>query len=154
MDPRVLVPFQHFVCSGDFKQKQCTEEVAEFRKMLSIYPVARLGNWTWVLVRASEWKEIMASRGLDPDSPAFSFLPKRETFIEDSLLKPVPVRNRELLLKWNLSIPALLDFAIRHELGHALCNYTDERAADEVADSLKQREAIICKQPSMARKRR
>jgi hypothetical protein len=128
--------------------------MAEFKKVLALYPAARLGSWTWVLVRANAWKQLVVPRGLDSDSPAFSYLPKRETFLEDSLIKPVPVRSRELLLKWDLSISDLLDYAIRHELGHAICNYEDERAADDVASLLKQKIAITCEQFRMAKKHR
>jgi len=114
------------------------------RKALANYPVAQLGNWTWILVRSENWKAILLPRGLDPDSPAFTFYPKRETFIEEALVTQVPVRNGELLLKWNLDRMGLLDLAIRHELGHALCNDADERNADRVANLLEQRKTISC----------
>jgi len=44
-----------------------------------------------------------ALRGLDPESPAFTFYPKRETFIEEALVTQIPVRDRELLLRWSMS---------------------------------------------------
>jgi hypothetical protein len=86
------------------------------RKALANYPLGQLGNWTWILVRSEDWKAILLPRGLDPDSPAFTFYPKRETFIEQALVTQMPVRGRELLLKWNMSTRDLLDLAIRHEL--------------------------------------
>jgi len=87
---------------------------------------------------------IHLARGLDPDSPAFTFYPKHETFIEEALLTEVPGRGRELLLKWNMATRDLLDLAIRHELGHALCNEPDERNAERVAKLLEQRKPVSC----------
>jgi len=114
------------------------------RKALANYPGAQLGNWTWILVRSENWKAILLPRGLDPDSPAFTFYPKRETFIEEALVTQVPVRDGELLLKWNMDRMGLLDLAIRHELGHALCNDANERNADRVARLLEQRKPVSC----------
>jgi hypothetical protein len=139
---------QKFVCDTGYSHKQCHEDMAVLRKALANYPIARLGNWTWILVRSENWKAILLPRGLDPDSPAFTFYPKRETFIEEALVTQVPVRNGELLLKWNLDRMGLLDLAIRHELGHALCNDANERNADRVANLLEQRKTISCQTAS------
>ena len=114
------------------------------RKALANYPVAQLGNWTWILVRSEQWKAIVLARGMDPDSPAFTFYPKRETFFEEALVTQVPVRNGELMLKWSVDRMGLLDFAIRHELGHALCNDANERNADRVARLLGERKPVFC----------
>jgi hypothetical protein len=139
---------QQFVCNKGYTQKQCREEMVVLRKALANYPVAQLGNWTWILVRSEDWKAIKLSRGLDPDSPAFTFYAKRETFIEEALVTQVPARGRELLLKWNMSARDLLDLAIRHELGHALCNDPNERNADRVARLLEQSRTISCQATS------
>ena len=99
VEPYRSTPTQQFVCNTGYKQKECNEETVVLRKALANYPVAQLGNWTWILVRSEDWKAIKLLRGLDPDSPAFTFYPKRETFIEEALVTQVPVRARELLLK-------------------------------------------------------
>jgi hypothetical protein len=39
---------------------------------------------------------------------------------------------------------SLLDSAIRHELGHALCNNANEMNADRVATLLEQKKPILC----------
>jgi hypothetical protein len=135
---------QRFVCNGGYTQKECHEEVTVLRKALERYPVGQLGNWTWVLVRSEDWKALVGPRGLDPDSPAFTFPPKRETFVEQALVTQVAVRNRELLLKWNMGNRDLLDVAVRHELGHALCNDPSEQSADRVASLLQQNKPINC----------
>ena len=38
----------------------------------------------------------------------------------------------------------LLDLAVRHELGHALCNDANERNADRVARLLEEKKTISC----------
>jgi len=120
--PNDRAPLQRFVCNTGYTLEKCREDVAILQRTLAKYPTAKLGNWTWVLVRSEDWKAILRSRGLDADSPAFTFYPKRETFIEEAIVTQVPVWDRELLLKWNMSMRDLLDFAIAHELAHALCN--------------------------------
>ena len=142
--PNEQTPVQHFVCNVGYTLERCRQDIAVLERTLAKYPVAELGNWTWVLVRSEDWKVIHVTRGLDPDSPAFTFYPKRETFIEEALVTQVTVRGRELLLKWNMSTRDLLDLAIRHELGHALCNEPDERNAERVAKLLEQRKPVSC----------
>ena len=148
VEPYRSTPTQQFVCNTGYKQKECNEETVALRKALANYPVAQLGNWTWILVRSEDWKAIKLLRGLDPDSPAFTFYPKRETFIEEALVTQVPVRARELLLKWDMNRRDLLDLAVRHELGHALCNDANERNADRVARLLEQKKEISCETTS------
>jgi hypothetical protein len=144
IQPTRAMPTQRFVCNGGYTQKECHEQVGVLRKALERYPVTQLGDWTWILVRSEDWKALVRPRGLDPDSPAFTYSPKHETFVEEALVTQVAVRNRELLLKWNMNLDALLDVAIRHEMGHALCNDPSERSADRVADMLEQGKTIQC----------
>jgi hypothetical protein len=125
-----------FVCDTGYTLEKCNEDMAVLRVALAKYPVAQLGNWTWVLVRSQDWKAILLPRGLNPDSPAFSYLKKRVTFIEEALVKDVPVRRRELLLNWRMSIGDLLDLSIAHELAHALCGEKDEAKANQAAERL------------------
>jgi hypothetical protein len=143
-EPYRPTPAQRFVCNTGYSLKQCQEDSVVLRKALANYPVAQLGNWTWILVRSEQWKAIVLARGMDPDSPAFTFYPKRETFFEEALVTQVPVRNGELMLKWSVDRMGLLDFAIRHELGHALCNDANERNADRVARLLEERKPVSC----------
>ena len=128
-------PLQRFICNTGYTLEQCVKDITVLRRTLAKYPVAQLGEWTWILV---------LPRGLDPDSPAFTFYLKRETFIEEALVTEVPVRGRELLLKWNMSVRDLLDFAIAHELGHALCNDKDEWNANRVGQLLREGKASSC----------
>ncbi len=143
-EPYRSAPAQQFVCNEGYTLEQCKQEMLVLRRALGNYPVAQLGNWTWILVRSEDWKAIKLG-GLDPDSPAFTVFAKRETFIEEALVTQVPVRGRELVLKWNMGTRDLLDLAIRHELGHALCSDANERNAERVARLLEQRKPVSCK---------
>lgn len=138
-------PVQRFVCNTGYTVEKCHQDVAVLREALAKYPVAQLGNWTWILVRSEDWKAILLPRGLDADSPAFTYYEKRETFVEEALVREVPVRHRELLLKWNMSMRNLLDLAIGHELGHALCNDKDEPSANRVGAQLRAGDSLSCR---------
>jgi hypothetical protein len=43
-----------------------------------------------------------------------------------------------------MTIPDLLDLAIAHELGHALCNERDEAKANRVARLLQSQQPFTC----------
>jgi hypothetical protein len=91
---------QHFVCNVGYTPNDCLIAMTAFRKVLARYPAGDLGDWTWVLVRSEDWKRILLERGLNPDSPAFSYLPKRETFFDGSLVVGVSSRGAELSATW------------------------------------------------------
>jgi hypothetical protein len=147
-------PKQHFVCNIGFTQQQCDVDMAVLRKALAKYPVEALGEWTWVLVRSEDWRRILLDRGFKPDtSPAFSILPNRETFFEGALLAKVSNRGVELSGLWHMPIEDLLDLAVRHELGHALCNERNEAKADRAAIALKDGKPLSCQATLVAKNR-
>src|ERR1700746_3967018 len=134
--PPVGAPVQHFICNTGYSLSKCQADMAVLRKTLAKYPDGELREWTWVLVRSADWKYIVMPRGIDPDSPAFTYLPKRETFIEEALVATVPQRMGELIWRWGMSTDDLLDLAVAHELGHALCNESSEMKARRSAKAL------------------
>jgi len=135
---------QHFVCNSGYTPQECLAAMTVLRKALAKYPVGGLGEWTWVLVRSVDWKRILLERGFDPNNPAFSYLPRRETFFDSSLVMKVSARGVELSAQWHMPIEDLLDLAIRHELAHALCNETNEAKADGLAIALKSGATLSC----------
>jgi hypothetical protein len=138
-------PAQHFVCNIGYTPQKCAEDMAVLRRVLAKYPTNALGEWTWVLVRSEDWRRILLDRGFNPDtSPAFSILPNRETFFEGALLAKVSHRSVELSGLWHMRIEDLLDLAVRHELGHALCNETDEAKANRIARFLQGPKPVSC----------
>ena len=142
--PQAEISPQHFVCNTGYTVEKCKADIAVLRKALANYPLAELGEWTWVLVRSEDWKAIVLPRGIGRECPAFTYYEKRETFLEEALVAEVPGRRGELLLKWNMRVQDLLDFAIAHELGHALCNEKDEAKANRVARILQERRPFAC----------
>jgi len=115
------------------------------RPLLNRYGAGRLGDWTWVLVKSDDWKTMQRSHRMDPDSPAFTVLDRRETFFEEALVSPVTERRVELVRQWSLGMDELLNLAVTHELGHAFCNEKNEKKADAYGEHLRKGEAVQCK---------
>jgi hypothetical protein len=132
------IPKQRFVCNTGYSGPDCIRQTSTLREALKPYRPERLGEWTWVLVKSADWKAILLSRGLNPDSPAFTVLEKRQTFLEEALFVRVPNRSAELLRFWSVPLDKMLDFAITHELGHAACNMQDEHFADSFGRQLRE----------------
>lgn len=145
---------QHFVCNTGYTLAQCHRDAAVLRRALEKYPVEQLGEWTWVLVRSSDWKSIVTARGMDRDSPAFTYYEGKETFFEEALFTEVPERQGALLVLWGMSMPNLLNFAVAHELGHALCNEKDEGKTERVARMLRDGRPASCEVTLQAKGRR
>jgi hypothetical protein len=135
----------HFVCNPGYSVELCRRQMEVLRGVLGRYPANWLGEWTWVLVRSEDWKPMKRRLRLDPDSPAFSYLGARRTFIEEALVTPVPRRSDELIKHWSSSIDDLLALAVSHELGHALCHERNEHKADEYGRLLRAGRLPVCR---------
>jgi len=136
---------QHLVCDVGYTPRECQVAMTVLRKTLERYPVEALGKWTWVLVRTEDWKQLLLKRRFDSNHPAFSYLPKRETFLDGALVVKTSIRGVQLGAIWHMPIEDLLDLAIRHELAHALCNDPDETNADRAAIALKNGTPLSCR---------
>ena len=62
----------HFFCSQGYDQRECLRDVSALRKALAPYPLELLGEWSFYLVRAAEWKPLARSHGGPAVSPAFT----------------------------------------------------------------------------------
>jgi hypothetical protein len=135
---------QIFLCDTGVRLSDCTSEIEILKSHLQAFPVAQLGNWTWVLVRSDRWKDL----GLDSASPAYTAMEDRLTLIDESMLveKNAP-RTEELMRKFELPLPQLVDFAVTHELGHALCGFKEEGKADAVGRRLREGKLPYCAIP-------
>lgn len=129
-------PMLHFICDRGYTQPECKAQIDVLRAALAKYPTRDLGDWTWVVVRSNDWRRLLTDRKLKTEIPAFTYLPSRETFIDEALLKITSSRGIDLAASWHMTIPDLLDLAIRHEMGHALCHERDESAAKRTAQLL------------------
>jgi hypothetical protein len=144
-EPQRSPPARHFVCDKGYTLKQCDEELVILKKALAKYPISDLGEWTWVLVRSEYWKRALLTQTLDPGIPALTDPAARATFFDEALVAGASGRMSELMSVWHMGRESLLDFAIRHELGHAFCNDANEMDAERVARLLKQNKPISCK---------
>jgi hypothetical protein len=120
--------------------------------MLVGMDLAPLGDWAWILVGSEDWKPILRRVGRDPNSPAFTILEKRQTFLEEALFNAAPPRSRELFEEWRMPLDKLRIFAVAHELGHALCHETDEARAKAYAEQLRSTGKATCLGSSGRRK--
>jgi hypothetical protein len=142
--PQEDPPLQRFVCNTGYTQEKCHADMTVLRRTLAKYPPVQLGDWTWILVRSDDWKAIVTPRGLDPDSPTFTYYAKRQTFVEEALVADLPVRRKELKARWHMPVERLLYLAVGHELGHALCNDRSEESANLAAKMLREGSSPSC----------
>ena len=135
---------QHFFCNSGYTLDSCRAQIAMLRTIVAKYPTEALGEWTWVLVRSQDWKAQSRMLGLNPDSPAFTCLETRTTFIEEALVAKVPGRATELISRWHMGMTDLLNVAVEHEMGHALCHSLNEDKANHIAQILEQKRPLSC----------
>lgn len=144
---------QEFHCHTGYPLAQCERDILKLKSVLTRYPTEALGHWTWVLVRSQDWKPISHMLRLNPDSPAFTALEPRETFLEEALFVHDPERTSELMREWQQSMPALLELAVSHELGHAICKGPSEATADRFGEDLRKGQTPLCRIANGARKK-
>ena len=142
---RAILSTQEFHCHTGYSLAQCQKDILELKKALAHYPIEGLGHWTWVLVRSQDWKPISQMLRLNPDSPAFTALEPRETFLEEALFLHDPLRTAQLMEEWQRSMPKLLELAVTHELGHAFCEEPNEAAADHFGEELRNGRLMRCR---------
>jgi len=111
---------QTIFCEIKLAMEDCSTATEILTSHLQAYPVSQLGTWTWVIVPSDHWNDLGKDLGLDSDSPDYTCIENRMTLIDESMLTQDNARrNAELLRKFELPLPGLIDFAVTHELGHA-----------------------------------
>ncbi len=134
----------------EFEVSECKSEVEILKTHMQAYPVGQLGAWTWVLVRSDRWKDL----GLDSASPAYTAIDDRLTLIDESMLvEKNAIRTQELMRNFELPLPQLVDFAVTHEMGHALCGFREEGKADAVGRRLREGKLPYCSIPVKTREK-
>jgi hypothetical protein len=133
-----------FLCSQKYDKAECVKDATSLRQAMTAYPVQLLGEWSFVLVPADDWKALVRSQGGDPVSPAFSVLEQRATLLDSSLFVGSAIRNKELLERFRVIGPPLVDLAITHEMGHGICQEKDERRADDFGKDLRDGKTPDC----------
>jgi hypothetical protein len=140
-----------FLCESKLAPADCKTDVEILKSHLQTYPTAQLGSWTWVIIPADHWPYLASDLGLDSSSPAYTCIEDRLTLIDESMLAQRDARrDAELLRKFDMPLPKLIDFAVTHEMGHALCGFKDEYKADAVGRRLREGALPYCSVPEKA----
>jgi hypothetical protein len=133
-----------FSCTTDYDPSQCLTSVALLAKVLERYPTERMGQWTFVLAGSARWRQTVKKLGGDTESPAFSELSARVTVLKDELFETADARREMLARRFGLPPGSILDYAVTHELGHAICGERQENLADKYGLDLRRGIAPIC----------
>jgi len=133
-----------FLCCQKYDQTGCVRDASALRQAMAPYPLQLLGVWSFVLVLADDWKALVRDKGGDPVSPAFSVLDQRATLLEAGLFSGTAGRDKELLQRFGVIGPDLVNLAITLEMGHALCLEKDERRADDYGKELRKGKIPTC----------
>jgi len=133
-----------FFCTNDYDSPACLKDSVALRHALAPYPVERLGTWSFLLVPADDWRTLVLGLHGNPVSPAFSIIDQHMTVLESSLFTATPIRDKSLLRTFGVIGGDLLDLAVTHELGHAICQDRDQRRADEYGRELRHTKMVNC----------
>lgn len=133
-----------FFCTTGYDPKQCLASATALANVLEKYPTVRLGQWGFVLGDSKHWKQTLKALGADHESLAFSELGARVTVLEDILFENSNSQKILIAQKFGLPVGAFLDFAVTHELGHAICAERNEKYADEYGLDLRMGRSLIC----------
>ena len=128
---------QGFFCPAGYDPHECEQRTAQLKAILIQYPASAPKHWRWVIVPSEDWQPLVQSLHLDRESPAFTALKQRVTFLEDALFSAQPGRADELVRHFHIPFDQLLSRAVSHELGHAICHVGGEEIANRVAEQLR-----------------
>jgi hypothetical protein len=133
-----------FSCTTDYDPSECLTSVALLAKVLERYPTERMGQWTFVLAGSARWRQTVKKLGGDPESPAFSELSARVTVLKDELFETADSRQAMLARRYGMPPASILDYAVTHEMGHAICGERQENLADKFGLDLRRGIAPTC----------
>jgi len=133
-----------FFCTHNYDSQACLKDSVVLRHALASYPLERLGAWSFLLVPADDWRTLMRGLHLNPVSPAFSNIDQHIIVLKSSLLTANPIRDKNLLRTFGVSVSVLLNLVVTHELAHSICQEGDERRVDDYARELRQTKTVDC----------
>ncbi|MGF7181309.1 hypothetical protein [Tunturiibacter psychrotolerans] len=142
--PPSLSPALSFSCTTDYDPSRCLTGAALLAKVLERYPTERIGQWTFVLAGSAHWRQTIKQLGGDPESPAFSELGARVTVFEEELFETVDSRQAMVARRFGLPPGSILDYAVTHELGHAICGEFQEKLVEKYGLDLRRGIAPLC----------
>ena len=133
-----------FSCTTDYDASQCLTSIVLLAKVLERYPTERMGHWTFVLAGSARWRQTVKELGGDPESPAFSELIARVTVLKDELFETADSRQAMLAPRFGTPPGSILDYAVTHELGHAICGEFQEKLVEKYGLDLRRGIAPLC----------
>jgi hypothetical protein len=133
-----------FFCTNNYDTQACMKDSVALRHALAPYPLERLGRWSFLLVPANDWRTLVLGLHGNPVSPAFSIIDQRIIVLESSLFTATPTGDMNLLRTFGVIGGALLDLAVTHELGHAICQDQNQRRADNYGRELRLTKTVDC----------
>lgn len=133
-----------FFCTADYDHAACLRDLHVLADALAGYPIARLGGWQFVAASSAHWKDTILDLGGDPRSPAFTVMDARVTVFEETLFGGTTLERAALLERYGVPLDRLLDYAVTHELAHALCGEHGESRAEKLGGELRVGTALRC----------
>jgi len=132
-------------CTTNYDPALCLASANKLAKVLLHYPTARLGDWKFVVASSEHWQQIVKALGGDPESPAFTELATHVTVLEDALFETADMRRTALAQRYGQAVSGLLDYAVSHEIGHAICHERDEKLAEAYGRDLRMGTTPVCR---------
>jgi hypothetical protein len=133
-----------FSCTTDYDPSECLTNAALLAKVLERYPTEKMGQWTFVLAGSARWRQTIKQLGGDTESPAFSELIARVTVLKDELFETADSRQAMVARRFGMLPGSILDYAVTHEMGHAICRERQENLADKYGFDLRRGIAPTC----------
>jgi hypothetical protein len=133
-----------FFCSVDYKSSECAKDVRTLQRHLLQYPVDQLGRWSFLLETTDEWSDLVRRLGGPSESPALTILTRNLTLLDRALFSATVDRSTQLTRAFDTRGDDLLELAISHELGHAICSDLDETHAQQYGHKLREGKRIDC----------
>ena len=131
-------------CTTNYDPALCLASANRLAKVLQHYPTTQLGDWKFVVASSEHWQQIVKALGGDPESPAFTELTAHVTVLEDALFETADLRRAGLAQRYGQTISGLLDYAVSHEMGHAICQVHDEKLAEAYGRGLRMGTTPVC----------
>jgi hypothetical protein len=133
-----------FYCTEKYIRTDCQNDISTLTQKLGHYSLEKLGSWSFVLAASDDWESIMNQIHLPADSPVFSALKAHLTVMSQTLFSGPADRRAEMMRLFRLPLDQLVDLAITHEFGHALCQELDEGKATVYGEQLRAGQTPTC----------
>ncbi|MDQ2834212.1 MAG: hypothetical protein M3Y50_10780 [Acidobacteriota bacterium] len=118
------------LCTTDLEPSRCMAAVNVLAKVLERYSGSNLGKWKFVVASSDQRKQIVKTLGGDTESPAFTELEARVTVFDEAVFDNKSARRESIAQQYGQPVSGFLDYAVTHEMGHAICQEHDEKLAD------------------------